>query len=232
MKVRLLEITQNPISVIYCAARQCYSNLNMTDVYPLEEDTEEHKLKLINHVLNSGHHSVLEHVNLTFAISGISRNTSHQIVRNRIASFSEKSQRYCNVKDSNFVIPPEIQKNEELNNKFIEMVNKNKEIYNYLVSNNIKEEDARFILPSCIETALVVTYNVRELIHIFSDRLCSLAQWEFRNVANEMLKICKKEIPAIFEKIGPKCQQLGYCPESKKRSCGRKKTRVEIFIDE
>lgn len=230
MDVKLLEMTQNPVDVIFSGARQCYSAGFVGDNYPPREDCET-KIKLIKHVYNSGHHSVLEHVTFVFAINNVSRALAQQLTRHRLASYSMQSQRYCtkNIFNSSVEIPPSIIQNKEVFDEFTDLVNLVYEKYNtWTEKHNIPGEDARYILPIGQHSRVVMTMNCRELLHFFSERLCKTAQWEIRNLAKEMLKICKEKLPVIFEEFGPKCKQLGYCPESKSRSCGLYPLKLDL----
>lgn len=225
MKVILLEKTPNLKDVIYAACRQCYFEDWIGNEWlnnNISNHSDDDKNRLITHVFNSGHHTTLEHASFTFSISGISRSLSHQLVRHRIATFSQQSQRYAGKGKSHYIIPPKIEKNNECLNKFNELLDHINETYSYLVDNNILEEDARYVLPNACSTNIVMTMNVRALIHFLEERLCSCAQWEIRNLARKIHEICKNEFPIIFNNIGPKCYTLGYCNESSKRSCGLK----------
>ena len=168
-----------------------------------------------------GHYSVLEHATFTFAIEGISRVTSHQLVRHRLASFSQQSQRYVKIdkEDFPFKVPKSIEKDEKLAKIFIDAVKELDGIYQLLLDHNIKAEDARYILPQAVTTKMIISANARELLHIFKLRCCNRAQWEIRELAMNMLKEVKSIAPTIFENAGPPCV-LGSCPEGK-LSCGK-----------
>lgn len=161
--------------------------------------------------LASGHESVLEHACFTFQILNISRVTLAQITRHRIASFSVLSQRYATVNGySPFVLPDD---------DYITGMQAAYEDYNRLIQSGESAENARYVLPEGTHTSLVMTMNARELRHFFALRCCERAQWEIRQLANEMLTICKRQAPLLFENAGPSCVALGYCPE--KRGCGK-----------
>ncbi len=235
LRVKLLQMTENPISLIYAAARQCYSSRFAGDIF--EEDRDLTKKEFIKRVVASGHESPLEHVKFTFAIEGVSRTLTHQLVRHRIASYSQQSQRYVKQEDFDYVIPPSIKEDEKLKEEFLRTIKTVQESYKNLIR-RFKEkgvvgeeanQDARFILPQGVETKIVVTMNCRELLHFFRERGCARVQWEIRNLAEEMLKICKEELPCVFQNAGPKCVSLGYCPEGKKFSCGRYPLKEEIL---
>lgn len=238
MKVELLEMTANPEEIIYSAARQCYSEKDAYKIFIEAKNIKKDKIrKFINEIVKSGHESVLEHVKFTFAISGVSRALTHQLIRHRIASYSQQSQRYVNMENFNYIIPPSIKNDKILLEIYQGILNEIKEAYKKLIrrfkememEGEIANQDARYILPNAIETKIVVTMNCRELINFFKVRCCSRAQWEIRDLAYEMLKICKENLPSVFEKSGPKCEYLGYCPEGEKFSCGKYPLKNEVI---
>lgn len=235
LTARLLSMTDQPLKVIYSACRQCYSSKYAAEIF--EEDIPEEKMvEFVQKVVASGHESPLEHVSFTFAIEGISRVCSHQLVRHRIASYSQQSQRYVKEDQFDYIIPPSIKEVPELRGLFEDTMIKIQQAYNevlaYFKAQGKKGEevnqDARFLLPGACETKIVVTMNCRELLHFFRVRLCERAQWELRQLANEMLRICREKLPAVFEKAGAKCEWLGYCPEGK-FSCGRYPLKEEVL---
>lgn len=215
-KVDLIRVTQEPLEVVYRAARRCYSAGN--DIPEAAEPSV--MAKTVKRVLQSGHTSVLEHVNFTFHVAGISRACSHQLVRHRIASYSQQSQRYADAQHQ-FVIPPSIGGRPNTLAFYQDFMNKVLEHYDALVAMGIPKEDARYILPSAIATSIVVTMNARELYEtVLPLRLCLRAQWEIREVAWQMFNHCRNTFGAVFNDAGARCDLLGYCPEAK--SCGRK----------
>lgn len=219
MKVKLINYTKNPEKIIAQSARLCYSASGIEELD--EKLTDESIIKLIKKIIKLGHYSVLEHATFTFAIEGISRVTSHQLVRHRIASFSQQSQRYVKINKEGFpyIIPKSIAKDDKLNKIFTEATKELDRIYNLFLDYNIAQEDARYILPQAVETKMIITVNARELLHIFRLRCCNRAQWEIRELANIMLKEVKIIAPNIFENAGPPCI-LGPCPEGE-LSCGK-----------
>jgi len=219
MKVKLINYTKNPERIVAQSARLCYS---ASDIDELNEKlSDESIIKLIKKIIKLGHYSVLEHATFTFAIEGISRVTSHQLVRHRIASFSQQSQRYVKIKKKGFpyVIPKSIAKDKKLIKIYTDTIKKLDESYNLFLDHNIAIEDARYILPQAVETKMIVTANARELLHIFKLRCCNRAQWEIREVAKNMLKEVKAIAPNVFKNAGPPCI-LGPCPEGE-LSCGK-----------
>lgn len=229
-------MTKDPLRLIYSACRQCYSAKFSAEIFS-SDIPEEKMAKLIRDIVFSGHESPLEHVSLTFAIEGISRTCSHQLVRHRIASYSQQSQRYVREDQFDYIIPPSIAEEEELKKIFKDIMSQIQQAYNKIIAyfkekgkegENVNQ-DARFLLPGACETKIVVTMNCRELLHFFRVRCCSRTQWELRNLAYEMLKIAREVLPVIFEKAGAKCEWLGYCPEGK-FSCGRYPLKEELLV--
>ena len=180
-------------------------------------------MKPLMSALRSGHESVLEHAVYTFEVKGVSRALTHQLVRHRIASYSQQSQRYVNMGRFGYVVPESIGKltdeNKFLLKEYVGLMNRIHETYNMLIENGCPEEDARYVLPNACTTNIIVTMNARELIAYFKYRVCNRAQWEIRELANRMLEICKQVSPTIFAHAGANCDVLGYCPEQK--SCGK-----------
>jgi len=170
---------------------------------------------------------VLEHASFTFSVSGISRACSHQLVRHRIASYTQQSQRYVKFKreEIEYVTPPGL--NEAQKKKFREIMNLLADSYQEFLAEGVPAEDARYILPNAAQTKIIVTMNARELMHFFNMRLCTRAQWEIRQLAREMLAEARKACPEIFSDAGPSCSFYGYCPEGS-MGCGLYPTREEL----
>ena len=242
MKVMLLSHTPEPEKTVATAAKLCYSS---SDIGSLREGlTPEKTAEFINMLVSIGHESVMEHVSFTFGIEGISRACSHQLVRHRIASYSQKSQRYVNENGFEFITPPEIEAIPEAKEEFDRMMNEITASYDKIAdilteshksrfiaegldeksasskARKLANEDARFILTNACETKIVVTMNVRSLFNFFRHRCCNRAQWEIRAVANEMLRLCLEAAPNIFSHAGPSCVAEGKCPEGK-MTCGK-----------
>lgn len=217
MKVKLINYTPQPEKTVAAAARLCYSPIGVEDI--LEDFTEDKVEKFLNHLVELGHQSPTEHVTFTFAIEGVSRALSHQLVRHRIASYSQQSQRYVSENQFSYVIPPSIQKDSNALALFKEKMDQIQETYNELAQ-LVPKEDARYVLPNACETKIVCTLNTRSLYNFFQHRCCDRAQWEIRKLANKMLIEVKKVAPILFAKAGPACVAKGYCPEGK-MSCGR-----------
>ena len=218
MKVQLINFTKNPEKTVAQSARLCYSSETIREIAELTD--EEKQKKLIKKILRLGHYSVLEHVCFTFGIENISRVTSHQLVRHRIASFSQRSQRYVKVgKGQQYIIPKKIQNDRYFLQKFKDLYTKNQDLYQEMLAKGIPAEDARYILPQAINTSIIFTANARELIHFFRLRCCNRAQWEIRELAIEMLLLVKERAPAIFMNAGPPCLSA-LCPEGE-MTCGQ-----------
>jgi len=229
LKVFMLEGPKNPLSVIYAAYRQCYSPQSAADIYADENDAHAKAAAFVERMIQTGHESPLEHVSFTFAIEGMSRAASHQLVRHRIASYSQQSQRYVDESAFEYVVPPALADDEELVCEFTAVMDAARKGYARIcellnkkgISGTKATEDARYVLPQAVETKIVVSMNCRELLHFFKLRCCTRAQWEIRTVANKMLESCRVYLYPVFRKAGPPCEVLGYCPEDERFSCGR-----------
>jgi thymidylate synthase (FAD) len=235
LEVKLLEISEHPLSLLYVAYRQCYASGWAGDMW--EEDAgDDRKAAFIRKMMQSGHDSPLEHVKCTFAVAGVSRALTHQLVRYRLASYSQQSQRYVDMRHFDYIIPPSIAGDKTLQAAFEQCMEQIQRSYETLLARFGEQgvvgerahEDARFVLPQAAETKIVVTMNCRELLHFFSQRCCQRAQWEIRALANKMLEICRDKLPPIFENSGARCERLGYCPEGK-FSCGRFPLKEEVL---
>jgi len=186
--------------------------------------TEDEVGRLLRVILGSGHHSALEHASLTFAVEGISRACSHQLVRHRLASYNQQSQRYVRYDTVEFIRPPSIEETPGAADVFDELVGETNEAYRRLLELGVEAEDARYVLAQAVETKIVVTMNVREMLHFFTLRCCNRAQWEIRNLAWEMLDRARPVLPLVTEEAGPSCVR-GPCPEGK-MTCGKPYQRV------
>ena len=247
VKVYLLAHTPKPERVVASAAKLCYSRTGVATL--LEGLTPEKSAEFLEMLSDLGHSSPVEHASFTFGIEGVSRSFLAQITRHRIASFSVQSQRYVEYDDPSYVVPPEIaacpealavykqalQSCTDAYRRITELLNRkyagaeggeaDKARQRALRKKSI--EDARFILPNACETKMVVTMNARELMHFFTLRCCSRAQWEIRAVANEMLRQASAAAPALFCSAGPACVR-GACSEGK-MSCGRAAEMREFY---
>lgn len=217
MQVELLYHTPDPERAVATAARLCYAPVGATEL--MESLSEERIRKVLTTIMAGGHFSTLEHASYTFAIDGVSRALTHQLVRHRLASFNQQSQRYVKFTNGLETIKPDtIAENEACNRLFDEMVEKTVEAYKAFVDAGVPAEDARYILPNAAETKIVVTMNIRELLHFFSLRCCNRAQWEIRELAWKMLELVRPTAPFIFAEAGPGCVR-GACPEGE-MTCG------------
>lgn len=203
MKVELIAHTTDPLALCEEAAAMCTQS--------------DKPAQALRGAIRSGHESVLEHASFTFRIEGISRITLAQLTRHRIASFSVLSQRYVDQKDQEIIIPESIKQNGEMLDLYVSHVSQLRWIYDAMVEAGIPKEDARYVLPQGTTTDLIMTMNARELGHFFSLRCCNRAQWEIREMADQMLRILVAQWPELFGQCGPGCIR-GHCPE--KRPCG------------
>ena len=226
LKVILLRHTPHPEETVAMAAKLCYSP---SDISSLKKKIETKDQKtFVERLMKMGHMSPIEHSSFTFAIEGISRACSHQLVRHRLASYSQQSQRYVSEEAGfDYLIPETIKKDRELKKYFETVMAEAQKAYNHIVQKlnerGVKGEaanqDARFVLPNAAETKIIVTMNARELLHFFNQRCCNRAQWEIRAMAEEMYKLVKKVSPVIFAKAGPRCLYAA-CPEGE-YTCGK-----------
>jgi thymidylate synthase (FAD) len=191
MRIELLYITPNAEKVIEKAGRTSYQSF--------EKQTENSYKKFITMLIRSKHESVLEHASASFKISGISRALTHQLVRHRLCSFTQQSQRYVNENDFNYIEPDEIKNNPSAHKIYTELMEHVRTQYSQLRDLGIRKEDARFILPNSIESEIIMTANFRELRHVIRLRGEKAAQWEIRRLAIEILKILKREVPNVFQ---------------------------------
>ena len=213
MKVRLLACTQNADAICAAAGNSCYSERPSADIVG-DIDSE----KVLGKIVGMGHHSVIEHAVFTFSVEGVSRALTHQLVRHRVASFSQQSQRYVSLDQPTYVTPHTVESSPEARRVFDETMEVIWKAYRDLEAMGIPAEDARYLLPNGCTTNITVTMNARELLHFFSLRCCNRAQWEIREMADQMLEICREVSPVIFKTAGPPCVR-GPCPEGK-LSCG------------
>lgn len=242
MKVQLIAYTPQPEKIVAAAAKLCYASCGVDEL--MEGLTEEASRKFVRKLAQMGHESPIEHVSFTFAIEGVSRSLLAQITRHRIASYSVQSQRYVRLENFEYVLPPEIEKNEAAKAAYLEMMDNEAKSYEKIAA-LLKEdhkkrlmeqgedektaarkaekmaiEDARFVLPNACDTKMIVTMNARSLHNFFAHRCCNRAQWEIRALADEMLRLVYPIAPALFAKAGPACVQKGACPEGS-MTCGR-----------
>lgn len=232
MKVTLLQRPTAPLVLLATAAWTCYSGDRIENLYEFASRDELEELeKIVTSVIDSGHLSVLEHISYTFGVDRTKRSTTHQLVRHRHASYSQQSQRYVRINDILNTIredlPPHICQSPSLQAKFMKSVRESKKAYDEIYDDLIERgcnreqagEEAREVLPECTPTNIIVTMNLRELMHISSIRLCSRAQSPIRDLVNEMAKLVIEDFPTMKRYLVPQCATLGYCPEPPKRSC-------------
>lgn len=241
VKVKLLRYTPEGEKLIAAAAKLCYSPAGIADI---DENLDGNKVEsFLSLLMDLNHESPMEHISFTFGVEGVSRTLTHQLVRHRIASFSQQSQRYVKLKQFEYIVPPAIEGDEKARSIFLKAMEEDQKYYDEIVeilyNKHYKEyikdgysekqadsraekkaiEDARYVFPNACETKIVVTMNARALINFFRLRTCNRAQWEIRELAILMLKEVKKVYPLLFEKAGPGCLR-GPCPEGK-MTCGK-----------
>ena len=241
MEVKLLRYTEEGEKLIAAAAKLCYSSSGISDI---EESLEDEKVEsFLSHLVDLNHESPIEHVNFTFGVEGVSRTLTHQLVRHRIASYSQQSQRYVKLEQFDYIVPPAIEKNEKAKEIFLNAMREDQKYYNEIVDilqeeyyrqyidekNSEKQalsksekqaiEDARYIFPNACETKIVFTMNARTLMNFFRLRTCNRAQWEIREMAISMLRLVKEVYPTLFRDAGPGCVN-GPCPEGA-MTCGK-----------
>ncbi|GFN36566.1 FAD-dependent thymidylate synthase [Tepidimicrobium xylanilyticum] len=240
MKVELLRYTPDGERLIASAAKLCYSSVGIGSI---EKDLgQENMERFLELLMDLGHESPIEHVAFTFGVEGVSRTLTHQLVRHRIASYSQQSQRYVKLDQFDYIIPPSIEGDPEAKRLFVEAMEKDQEYYNKITqilfnsyyegyikqglnekeakqkSEKLAIEDARYVFPNACETKIVFTMNARALLNFFRLRTCNRAQWEIRELAVEMLKLVKRIYPILFKNAGPACLK-GPCPEGR-MTCG------------
>lgn len=232
--VSLISSSYDPQQIVAAAARLCYSDIGVGEL--LDGMDEEKTKKLIGLLMDLGHESPIEHASFTFAIEDVSRSFLAQITRHRIASFSVQSQRYVNMSNPKFIIPPAIMDDECAKAVYLQSMEDAAKAYRNIAdtlkskykkklleegksdkkaqveAEKMAIEDARFVLPNAACTKMIVTMNARSLLNFFRLRCCTRAQWEIREVANLMLREVKKTAPLIFQNAGPACI-TGPCPE-------------------
>lgn len=239
--VTLISYTPNPERTVAAAAKLCYSAANIDGIF--EGLTPEKTADFVKMLADIGHESPIEHVSFTFGIEGVSRALLAQITRHRMASFSVQSQRYVREMQFEYVLPPEIEAIPEAKENFIRAMQEDQKHYEELteilrkkhfesfINQGIDEktakrnaekmaiEDARFVLPNACCTKMILTMNARSLYNFFHHRCCNRAQWEIREVADQMLLLVKEIAPSLFSNAGPSCV-CGPCPEGK-MTCGK-----------
>lgn len=250
-KVILLAHTPEPEKTVACAAKLCYSSSNIEDLHKgLTDDKVNSFVEMLSEI---GHESPIEHATFTFGIEGVSRSLLAQITRHRIASYSVKSQRYVSEGCFEYVTPPEIAAIPEALELYKKTMQQTQDAYDSLtevltakhkaeflaegkdektaarLAQKKAIEDARFVLPNACETQMVVTMNARSLHNFFRHRCCNRAQWEIREIAEQMLRLVSEVSPQLFKKAGPPCLS-GKCPEGK-MTCG-KMNEVRAFYEE
>ncbi|TCL74301.1 thymidylate synthase (FAD) [Hydrogenispora ethanolica] len=226
LKVKLLAYTPEPDRLVAAAARLCYSPVGVDEL--LEKLTPERMERLLGQLRESGHDSPIEHASFSFGIEGVSRALTHQLVRHRIASFSQQSQRYVKNGDFETIVPPSVARDPGAQAAFTAAMDQIRTAYRELLAAGIPAEDARFVLPNACETKIMVTMNARSLINFLEIRACTRAQWEIRALALAMRDELRQVAPLLFRLAGPSCETRGYCREGK-MGCGRAPVLAELL---
>jgi thymidylate synthase (FAD) len=242
MKVKIIQHTPEPEKLIASAAKLCYSPVGVENI--MDGLDEEKVDKFLSMLMDLGHASPVEHVVFTFGVEGVSRVLTHQLVRHRVGcSYSQQSQRYVKLEQFEYIIPPEIERIPAAKERFIRTMEEDQRAYNeiaemlrqehlkkYLAEGKTEKqarimaektaiEDARYVFPNACETKIVFTMSARALMNFFRQRCCNRAQWEIREMAEEMLRQVKDVAPILFKNAGPGCV-AGQCPEGA-MSCGK-----------
>ncbi|MDF2674268.1 MAG: FAD-dependent thymidylate synthase [Clostridiales bacterium] len=241
LRVKLIAHTPEPEKIVSAAAKLCYSKVGTDDI--MENLNHENTEKFLNMLMELGHESPIEHVSFSFAVEGVSRTLTHQLVRHRIASYSQQSQRYVKLEQFQYIIPHSIEELPKARELFIKSMEESQNTYNKLVEILMQEhmekliqegkteivakrtaekkaiEDARYVFPNACETKIMFTMNARSLLNFFRHRCCMRAQWEIKEMADEMLKQVTKVAPTLFKNAGPSCI-ASLCPEGS-MTCGK-----------
>jgi thymidylate synthase (FAD) len=219
INVKLVDYTHNPEMIIASAARTCIRNKSFESI--CEEFSKSDIERILDTVISKNQLSVLEHVTFIFSISGVSRVFTHQLIRHRIASYSQLSQQRTDSSELDFITPPEIRKYRSIAEEYEEKVKSCRDLYKKLIKQGISKGSARYILPSSFCTNILATFNARSLFNLFAQRECQSEEWEFREVARIMHNTLMEVAPLIFKYAGPPCQTQGLCPEGRTVSeCG------------
>lgn len=233
MKVELIRYTENAEELIAAAARVCYSPDKASDmVNKITPETVDRMLKMAT---ENHHDSLFEHVTFTFLIEDVSRALTHQLVRHRLCTVHQRSQRY--VKTENLmdecVIPESIKDDIAARDIFLYAIDTIEHCYDSLINNhNIPREDARYLLPNAVFSQLIMTVNVRQLIHMCGLRCCNRAMYEIHVLFDNILQLCRGVLPSIFNRVGPNCYlNKGFCPEGK-MGCGKRKAVMDRYNPE
>lgn len=218
VRVELLQHNAEAEKIAALAAKLCYTDTDIKSLKKRIKSTEQ--TDFIEKIMSMGHLSVIEHMVFTFAVEGVSRSLTHQLVRHRIASYSQKSQRYVAQRYGfPFITPPVIQEDKKASEIFNKAMAYIAHAYDCLLEAGVPAEDARYVLPNACETKIIISMNARELLHFFSLRSCNRAQWEIRELSDKMLALCYAVSPAVFKYAGPGCVKKG-CTEGK-FTCGK-----------
>lgn len=226
--VLLVNHTPKPDETVAAAAKLCYSDVSVAELLDSAENSDISGF--ISHLRRSGHLSPFEHISFTFGLDGLSRICTHQLVRHRMASYSQQSQRYVSMERAECIVPPSIENEKIMNERYCDLVKKAHELYLEMIDKGIPKEDARYILPHGWQTRITLTMNARELHHFFRLRTCKRSQWEIREIAREMLRLVRQVAPLTFDIAGPGCLVNGKCGEL--RPCGEPYADITELLGE
>lgn len=223
IEVSILTYTPSPELMVAVAARACIED---DSPHALRDRlSAEDVRRLVTTVIVKGHHSVLEHVTFTIAVSGVSRVLTHQLVRHRMASYSQLSQQRSDASDLAYAVPPEIRREPELRERYASLMELCREFYIDASKAGVSKGSARYVLPSGFETRIVVTMNARSLFNLLAQRECAAEEWEFRQVATQLHRELLKVAPTIFALAGTPCETTGLCLEGE---VGQKCARAQL----
>lgn len=250
MKVKIIQHTPEPEKLVASAAKLCYSPVGVENI--MDGLDEEKVDKFLSMLMDLGHESPVEHVVFTFGVEGVSRVLTHQLVRHRVGcSYSQQSQRYVRLEQFEYIMPPEIERIPAAKERFIKAMEEDQRAYSELAEllreEHLKKylsegktekqakmmaektaiEDARYVFPNACETKIVFTMSARALMNFFRQRCCNRAQWEIREMAEEMLRQVKGVAPILFKNAGPGCV-ADKCPEGT-MSCGKMSEMKEKY---
>ncbi|MFP4201187.1 MAG: FAD-dependent thymidylate synthase [Clostridia bacterium] len=218
MRVDLIQYTPDPDLTVAMAAHLCYSPSSIEDLKKKMDESEV--ARLIRLLRSLGHLSPFEHAHFVVGIEGLSRVASHQLVRSRIASYSQQSQRYIDQRGFEYVTPPQIRKDPTLKVLYERHMDESRDLYRRLREAGVEREDARFVLPGAASSNIIMSKNARAWLEWFELRTCTRSQWEIRILANKIMRLLRKVAPYLFEVSGPPCVTQRLCREGK-MSCGR-----------
>ena len=238
MNITLLAQTPEPERLVVAAALLCYQKGDPEQAYA-RAGNDKLRTRLFEELIRQGHGSTLEHPSFTFGIEGISRACSHQLVRHRLSSYNQQSQRYVDVGDPEYFIKPESLSADggRFEDVVAETVNYYRDIIDQFAAEGVKgeqaQQDARYIIANAGKTNLIWTTNLRNLLHVCHVRMCNRAQWEIRQMMFACRRVMEQGFPLIAKYMVVKCHPhaVGYCDEEF-RSCGFRPKREDVVPED